>query len=178
LFASQVFPFTVSSLTWAHAQVAHVEVSVSGTLVGVTINISGSLNGATQTEQLVILVGESGYARSVGIWNAVSSVSSSSVSGATIETEMSFPSGQPAVLAQTITSNVRIRKQQHRFPLLVETPQGQTLKQRWLAFANDFPVQANDLLEIAGTIYQVEAVQTVFNLKAAHHLELDLQKLL
>lgn len=168
-------PFGFSLTTsWSHTEAAHVEVGLSNVAAGVTITVFGTLAGLPASESFYVPAGGSGYARSLGTWNAVTAISSISVSGATLSARMTFPSGQPASVLQTVTEAVPIRKQQHRFPLLVEAPEGPVVKQRWIAFANQFSAIAGDVLIIDGVYYQVESIEDVFNRGKFNHLELEL----
>lgn len=169
-------PFSASA-TWTSTEAALVQLVSNVTIAGITVSVTGSLNGIAQSEDIWIAPGGSGVVRGLATWDAVTAISSLSISGATLSVSMIWPSGQPAIVQQTITSSVRMRKQQHRFPFLVEAPQGPILKQRWLAFANAFDARAGDWLNFDDGVFEIEAVEQVYNKNKLNHLEIELHKL-
>lgn len=169
-------PFS-GSASWTSTEPALVQLVSNVTGAGITVSVAGSLNGVTQSEDIWIAPGGSGVVRGLSTWDAVTAISSLSISGATLSVSMIWPSGQPAIVQQTITSSVKMRKQQHRFPFLVEGPQGPILKQKWLAFANDFDARPGDWLTLNDGTFEIEAVEQVYNKNKLNHLEIELHKL-
>lgn len=171
------FPFTAAQSLSFTTQYPFIQVVGSGLSAGVTISITGTLNGATQTEDIFVSHTGSLVKRGADTWATVTEIRSSSTSDGTVDVQMIFGSGNPAISETILNTNLKGRLQRHRFPRYNVETEGAVLIQHWVFYTNGLTVESGDILEISSDRYLVESVYIPQAKNIDHHAELELKKL-
>lgn len=175
LFSGLTLPFS-QIVSWTNPQEGFVLITATGLTTGLTLSISGTLNGITQTE-IVSLLSSINQVRSTNKWSTITQISSTGSPGV-LFAKMVFGTGQPILQSTTINSALKGRLRASRLPNTIESGTSQQLLERWYFYTNDLSsVAPSDILNISGVDYEVESAERVYGGgNTIHHTRLFLKR--
>ncbi len=142
----------------------------------VSLSVSGSLAGVTQSETLD-LPSNGTYRRTVSRWDAVAVISSVSTGSGAITATAKFADNNAAMTETIVNSSLKARMRTARFPRLDDQPQGPVNAARFYFYCNSFDLEILDILVINGVRYEVQTVPVIYGMDAPHHTEAVIKRL-